>query len=314
MQSECRVCGNYKVEGGEVCDDGNVSGACFCDRILPGWTCDSRDSVCKAGPAACAKPASTEIFSTYIVWSWNVPDSYGLPILRYEGQLLENDNQTQFNWLWAKQFLLPGTDQFIKTANLSASTAYSFRVRACSSVGCGEYSTSVRSESKPPDPSSSLLALSRDFQNVALTTGLASLGVNVSNLSVQAPPRSPRYCDTSLCTVGKYRGICDDSSPGDCLSCSTGPENTDYISAGTPYNEDNCSWVCKAGFFLLMPGGTECLQCNTSLCPIGQYRGACGTCQGAECNSFSDSKCIICTGPPAYARFTGPGVCILLCF
>ena len=313
MQSECRVCGNYKVEGGEVCDDGNVSGACFCDRILPGWTCDSRDSVCKAGPAACAKPASTEIFSTYIVWSWNVPDSYGLPILRYEGQLLENDNQTQFNWLWAKQFLLPGTDQFIKTANLSASTAYSFRVRACSSVGCGEYSTSVRSESKPPG-SGSLLALSRDFQNVALTTGLASLGVNVSNLSVQAPPRSPRYCDTSLCTVGKYRGICDDSSPGDCLSCSTGPENTDYISAGTPYNEDNCSWVCKAGFFLPMPGGTECLQCNTSLCPIGQYRGACGTCQGAECNSFSDSKCIICTGPPAYARFTGPGVCILLCF
>ena len=313
MMSVCRVCGNFKVEDGEVCDDGNVSGACSCNRILPGWSCDDPDAVCKAGPAACSKPASNEVASTYIVWSWLAPNSFGLPILGYEGQIVESMNQTQFNWLLAKQVLMPGTDTSVKTVNLSSSTAYSFRVRACSNVGCGQYSIPKLSETQQPDPSNALLSLSRNFESVVLSTGLAGLGVNVSNMSVQGPAPSPRKCDTTMCTVGKYRGICDDSTPGDCLPCSSGPANTYYVGAGSPYNEDNCSWACNTGFFLPVSGGAECLACNTSSCPVGEFRGVCGACtdlrQKAECSSFSDAKCKLCSGLPANARFTGPGVC-----
>ncbi len=312
MPSVCRVCGNFKVEGGEVCDDGNVSGACFCNRILPGWNCDKSGAICTAGPAACNKPTCLDKSFSYIAWSWSAPDSYGLPIVGYEGQLLKNNNHTQFDWLLGKQFIVPGTDQSIRIVNLSSSTTYFFRVRACSDVGCGQYSVPALCETMQPDPSSSLLSVSKTFETAVFSTSLAGLGVNVSNITVQGPPPSPRKCDTSPCTVGKYRGVCDDSTPGDCLPCSTGPENAYYISAGSPYNEDNCSWICKAGFFLPVSDGSECIPCNTSLCPIGQFRGACGTCtvfgKGAECIAFSDSLCTKCTSLPSNAQFTGPGV------
>jgi hypothetical protein len=51
------------------------------------------------------------------------------------------------------------------------------------------------------------------------------------------------------------------------------------------------------------------------VCPIGEFRGACGACSelrlDSECSSFSDSVCKKCTGLPANSRFTGPGVCAI---
>jgi cysteine-rich repeat protein len=313
MLSMCRVCGNLKVESGEVCDDGNRSGACACTSISPGWSC--LEAECRAGPAACPKPTVKAVYPTIIEWEWNAPESYGLPVLSFNGQLMEVTNRTDFDWISAKNFQISGNERSLRVLNLSASTAFIFRVRACSAAGCGEYSPPAsKTETLQADASKALLSLSRKFEDLVLTTGLDSLGVNVSNVSVQGPAPSPRQCDSSSCTVGKYRGRCDDASPGECVPCTTAPENTYYIGAGNPYNEDNCSWACNAGFYLST--GEGCLPCNTSSCPIGQFRGPCGTCAetkpGAECLDFLDGQCKLCTGLAANSRFSEPGVSVFI--
>jgi cysteine-rich repeat protein len=315
MASMCRVCGNLKVESGEVCDDGNRSGACSCTSILPGWNCLNTE--CKAGPATCEKPTVKAVYPTVIEWELNAPDSYGLPILRYNGQLTEVTNTTQVDWasVSTKAFQIPASERLLRVVNPSSSTAFVVRVRACSAVGCGNYSPpSTKAETLQTDTSKSLLSLSRKFEDLVLTTGLDSLGVNVSNISVQGPAPSPRNCDTSSCAVGKYRGLCDDDSPGECTPCTAAPENTYFVSAGIPYNEDNCSWTCNADFYL--SAGQGCLPCNTSSCPLGHFRGLCGACaeiqSGAVCSDFLDGQCKVCTGLAANAIFSGPGVYFLV--
>ncbi len=308
-RSLCRVCGNSKVESGEVCDDGNKSGACSCSSILPGWTC--QEAGCRAGPAACAKPAVRAVYPAIIEWEWGAPEAYGLPVLGFSGQLVEVANQTDLDWAAARAFQTPGTERSLRATNLSAATAYAFRVRACSAVGCGEYSPVSRAETPPADTSKALLSLSRKFEDLVSSTGLDSLGVNISNVSVAGPAPSPRVCDTSPCGVGRYRGPCDDATPGECVPCTTAPDNTDYTAGGNPYNEDNCTWACKADFYLSAAGG--CLPCNASACPVGQFRGACGACADAApgaggCLEVSDGQCRPCTGLAANARFSGPGV------
>ena len=104
-------------------------------------------------------------------------------------------------------------------------------------------------------------------------------------------------CNSSACIVGQYRSPCSEYADGLCTPCTNAPPEGIYISAGSPYNQNNCSWQCGAEFY---QEDQMCQQCNLSSCSIGEYRG--------PCLARSDSICLPCTQKPAAAVFTSAGV------
>ena len=104
-------------------------------------------------------------------------------------------------------------------------------------------------------------------------------------------------CSTSSCPVGQYRGACAANADAPCVPC-TGPSNSVFTSAGTPYNTNACAFACLAGFYR---AGSSCAACSSPTCPVGQYPTGCA--QGA----ITDSACAACSGPPAGASFTSAG-------
>ena len=75
--------------------------------------------------------------------------------------------------------------------------------------------------------------------------------------SACSPPSCPQgfylngtecvMCNISRCNSGFYRGACGRTSDAGCLSCSNMPANKSalYVSAGRPFNANNCLWACK---------------------------------------------------------------------
>ena len=56
--------------------------------------------------------------------------------------------------------------------------------------------------------------------------------------------------------------------------------------------------VCAPGFF---NSSGSCQRCSSLVCPVGQYRGKCGSSQDAVCRVCSNPK-------PAHAQFTTGGI------
>jgi hypothetical protein len=103
-------------------------------------------------------------------------------------------------------------------------------------------------------------------------------------------------CTTTSCAVGQYRGACSASADGRCVSCTNAPWNSQYTSAGSPYNANACSWACSTGYYL---SGSRCAACSSLYCPVGKY--------ATICTSTADSSCQPCTNLPAYGRYTSAG-------
>eukprot|EP00291_Cryptomonas_curvata_P006662 CAMPEP_0172199746 /NCGR_PEP_ID=MMETSP1050-20130122/28874_1 /TAXON_ID=233186 /ORGANISM="Cryptomonas curvata, Strain CCAP979/52" /LENGTH=1396 /DNA_ID=CAMNT_0012876833 /DNA_START=2565 /DNA_END=6752 /DNA_ORIENTATION=+ len=88
-----------------------------------------------------------------------------------------------------------------------------------------------------------------------------------------------------------------------CVMCSNGPQQSVYTADGGV--ENNCSWVCNAGFF---SNGHQCVACNPGeykstsgsmsckLCDAGTFSGitAATTCDICTNNSFSKSGSLLC--------------------
>ena len=161
LKSVCQTCGNGEVEGSEICDDGNVSGACYsgCRSVKPGWQCAT---VCIPGPAAVQQPTALSQSTNSITWQWRYPDSFGSPVSIFLCQLavlVDFSDMSTANWtsalLYSREVVSVGStqqQQQLATLNLSASTTYVFRVRACNSAGCGPFgmpSTGVKTFSSP---------------------------------------------------------------------------------------------------------------------------------------------------------------------
>ena len=68
-------------------------------------------------------------------------------------------------------------------------------------------------------------------------------------------------CNISSCGVGFYRGPCGTSSDAACQACTTKPLNASYTTPGSPWNVDNCSWTCNAGYW--RSGSlASCVECS----------------------------------------------------
>jgi cysteine-rich repeat protein len=149
LKSVCQICGNRKLEGSEVCDDGRISGACApdCKSVALGWKCQAE---CFPGPAPVNQPFSPAQTLSSITWLWNFPDSFGSPIIMFFCQLASaahGPENITVNWtaavMYNKSFTnSPDSTQQQKfiTSDLSAAMQYFLRVRACNSVGCGPFS------------------------------------------------------------------------------------------------------------------------------------------------------------------------------
>ena len=105
-------------------------------------------------------------------------------------------------------------------------------------------------------------------------------------------------CTTGQCPVGQYRSSCGTYSDAGCLSCTTNPANSAFITAGSPSTSNDCFWSCNSGYYLSQ-SSEGCIACTSSQCPVGHYRGPCGF--------SSDGECLLCTGNPANSLFTSPG-------
>ena len=101
-------------------------------------------------------------------------------------------------------------------------------------------------------------------------------------------------CNASACGVGMYRGACGGSSDAACEGCTSKPANASYLTSGQPWDADNCTWQCDAGFWR---SGESCVSCTTAACGAGQYRG--------ECEAEADAACLQCNSGqlPKYSRF-----------
>jgi cysteine-rich repeat protein len=148
-KSLCRVCGNKKLEGSEVCDDGGVSGACAtdCASVALGWKCSN---VCVAGPAPVDRPLSSSQTSNSIRWVWSLPESYGLPVTMFTclvaPAVYTPSGNVTIEWSGVMAYNISSdsttkSQQFV-ASNLTASTAFILQVRACSSVGCSPFGLS----------------------------------------------------------------------------------------------------------------------------------------------------------------------------
>jgi hypothetical protein len=80
------------------------------------------------------------------------------------------------------------------------------------------------------------------------------------------------------------------------VSCTNAPWNSQYTSAGSPYNSNACSWACSTGYYL---SGSRCAACSSWSCPVGKY--------ATTCTPTADSSCQPCTNVPAYGVYTGAG-------
>ncbi len=72
---------------------------------------------------------------TSITWSWSSPNGRGLPIQRYTLRHANASSPSDFT-----QIDSAGAATSVTVSNLTASTAYVAWVRACTSVGCSNYS------------------------------------------------------------------------------------------------------------------------------------------------------------------------------
>ena len=114
-------------------------------------------------------------------------------------------------------------------------------------------------------------------------------------------------CNASACGLGMYRGACRASSGAVCEACTSKPANASYLTSGQPWDADNCTWQCDAGFWR---AGESCVSCMTSSCAAGEYRG--------ECEAEADAPCLPCNSSqlPKYSHFIvseGPYACAWSC-
>lgn len=117
-------------------------------------------------------------------------------------------------------------------------------------------------------------------------------------------------CQTNPCPIGQYRQGCNQTSAGSCVSCTSwGPSNNEdtatYTSAGTPFDQNTCTFQCDTGNYLRSDGVCTAIQgMPGNNCPLGQ-------------KYISSLVCTTCSGvgevAPVNAAYTYAGLCAWSC-
>jgi cysteine-rich repeat protein len=187
-KSMCKKCGNGVLEGDEACDDANVSKACLsCNSVKPGWGCTG--TACSAGPARVTQPVLSSAQEMSLQVRWTAPNSYGLAISSY---VVQWRNASSNDWGQAASATVSPSVGTYTINNLTSSTSYRSRIRACNAEGCGAYST----ESTALSTLQRVVALEEIGEKVgsAVATAASSSGVPVQNgsIGVVKPPPEPQ--------------------------------------------------------------------------------------------------------------------------
>jgi cysteine-rich repeat protein len=187
-KSTCKNCSNGVLEGDEACDDADASKACLsCNSVKPGWVCTGTS--CSAGPARVMQPVLSSAQEMSLQLRWNAPNSYGLAISNYVVQWLDASSS---DWNRAASATVPPSVGAYTISNLTSSTSYRSRIRACNAEGCGAYST----ESTSLSTLQRVVALEEIGEKVgsAVATAASSSGVPVQNgsIGVVKPPPEPQ--------------------------------------------------------------------------------------------------------------------------
>jgi cysteine-rich repeat protein len=187
-KSTCKKCGNGVLEGDEACDDADLSKACLgCNSVKPGWVCTG--TACSAGPARVTQPVLSSAQELSLQVRWTAPNSYGLAILSYVVQWL---NASSNDWGRAASATVSPSVVTYTINNLTSSTSYRSRVRACNAEGCGAYSN----ESTALSTLQRVVALEEIGEKVgsAVATAASSSGIPVQNGSIVVvkPPPEPQ--------------------------------------------------------------------------------------------------------------------------
>jgi hypothetical protein len=145
--------------------------------------------------------------------------------------------------------------------------------------------------------------------SVSVYTGPGLLQSNCTWMCVEGYYRMGdmcRLCTIDACGIGKYRTACTPNADGSCKVCSGLPNYATFITAGSPYNQDNCEWTCNQGFYVSEKGNVSvCMECQPpNFCPKGQYI--------ASCTKTENYKCVACA-PVKWAIFTREGYCDFQC-
>jgi hypothetical protein len=71
-------------------------------------------------------------------------------------------------------------------------------------------------------------------------------------------------CSSAECPAGMYRAPCTGTEDARCVACTALlPGNAYFATGGSPYYQDNCVVVCKAGYYL-SSSGTSCVPVQPS--------------------------------------------------
>jgi hypothetical protein len=120
---------------------------------------------------------------------WAAPNSYGLAISSY---VVQWRNASSNDWGRAASATVPPSVGTYTINNLTSSTSYRSRIRACNAEGCGAYST----ESTALSTLQRVVALEEIGEKVgsAVATAASSSGVPVQNgsIGVVKPPPEPQ--------------------------------------------------------------------------------------------------------------------------
>jgi cysteine-rich repeat protein len=184
-KSICKKCGNGRLETNEVCDDAHYSMACMnCTSVKAGWSCS--DTSCVAGPASVREPVPTTAQEDSLEVSWIAPDANGLPLSQYILEWITSSSA----WSSSLSAVVPPTRTSYVIGNLTSSTFYVVRVRACNAEGCSAFSAA----SAPFSTLKKIVQLTEigTMISTAVVSAANSSGVSVNgSIGVALPPPPP---------------------------------------------------------------------------------------------------------------------------
>ena len=103
-------------------------------------------------------------------------------------------------------------------------------------------------------------------------------------------------CTSVTCQVGQYSTVCTPTANSACQTCTNLPSHSVFTSAGKEGNPNSCESACAPGYW---KDGSSCAACDTSSCPVGNYR--------SPCTASANGKCVACSKAPEHAVYTSGG-------
>ena len=196
--STCQTCGNGILEGTEFCDNGLDVACISCTSVLLGWRCSP--VACWQGPTKVPEPPALSMEQeTSMFAEWISADGLGLAILHYDVEVLNATSGTALKTSTVSNSLSPGEEMSAYLTNLTGSTTYRIRVRACSAQNCGPFSEPSLAHTTT-EKVTSLDEIGEKVQEAALSAASSSGNLTVvdGSMTIRKAPPPPAAPEETL--------------------------------------------------------------------------------------------------------------------